>query len=101
MCAAIERLPNKNSQTLAHLEPLITAGFTSCRRGIVERSIATWNGTFGKQETLRYPSRLEQLLRRLQNTAELSLPSLEIRKEEKVGTANSHILTTVTKPVTV
>ncbi|KAF1956993.1 hypothetical protein CC80DRAFT_411578 [Byssothecium circinans] len=80
VCAALERLPNKNSQTLAHLEPLITAGFTSRRRGIVERTIATWNATFGKQDTLQYPAQLEQTLRRQRTTAHLSLPSLEIGK---------------------
>ncbi|KAF2642874.1 hypothetical protein P280DRAFT_540852 [Massarina eburnea CBS 473.64] len=81
-CAAVERLPNKNSQTLAHLEPLITAGFSSRRHSIIIRSVATWNATFGKQDTLQYPTRLENALRQLRNAVELSLPSLEGRETD-------------------
>lgn len=76
---AVERLPRKDSQILLHLEPLISAGFLSTRRSIVNISILTWNGTFGKEGSLRYPSRLEQALQRLRNSVELSLPSLEAR----------------------
>ncbi|KAF1833705.1 hypothetical protein BDW02DRAFT_631041 [Decorospora gaudefroyi] len=79
---AVERLPRKDSQVLLHLEPLITAGFLSKRRTIVNVSIATWNNTFGQEASLRYPSRLEQALRQLRSSAELSLPSLEVRKED-------------------
>jgi hypothetical protein len=81
---AIERLPRKDGQILLHLEPLITAGFVSRRRSIVNISIATWNKTFGQEESLRYPSRLEQALRRLRNTVELSLPSLQPQDEDAV-----------------
>ncbi|KAF2689815.1 hypothetical protein K458DRAFT_327750 [Lentithecium fluviatile CBS 122367] len=84
VCAAIERLPNKDSQILLRLEPLLTAGFVSRRRGLVNMSIATWNATFGKEETLRYPSQLEQALWRLRNRVELSLPSLQIQDENVV-----------------
>ncbi|KAH6633064.1 Rap1-interacting factor 1 N terminal-domain-containing protein [Boeremia exigua] len=72
---AIERLPRKDSQVLLHLEPLITSGFVSRRRKIVNISIATWNKTFGKEENLRYPPRLEKVLRRLHKTVDLALPS--------------------------
>ena len=82
---AIERLPRKDSQILLHLEPLITAGFLSKRRGIVNTSIITWNNTFGKQVTLRYPPRLEQAVRQLRNTVELCLPSLEVHDDDAVS----------------
>ncbi|KAF1845184.1 uncharacterized protein K460DRAFT_337114 [Cucurbitaria berberidis CBS 394.84] len=82
---AIERLPRKDSQILLHLEPLITAGFLSMRRGIVNISIVTWNSTFGKEESLRYPSHLEQALRRLRNTVEIALPSLEVHSKDAVN----------------
>jgi hypothetical protein len=82
---AIERLPRKDSQILVHLEPLITAGFVSRRRSVVNISIATWNKTFGKEESLRYPPRLETALRRLGDTVELSLPSLEDRTGDIVS----------------
>jgi hypothetical protein len=83
---AIERLLQKDSQTLSRLESLITAGFLSRRRSIVNVSIATWNNTFGKEDSLRYPPRLEQALRRLRNSVELSLPSLVVRPEDAVST---------------
>jgi hypothetical protein len=51
----------------------------------VNISIATWNKTFGNEESLRYPSRLEQALRRLRSTVDLSLPSLEARDEDIVS----------------
>ncbi|KAI4938611.1 hypothetical protein J4E85_001052 [Alternaria conjuncta] len=79
---AVERLPRKDSQTLLHLQALVTAGFLSRRRSIVNISIATWNATFGKEESLRYPTRLEQALRQLRNSVELSLPSLEVREDD-------------------
>jgi hypothetical protein len=79
---AIERLPRKDSQMLLHLQALVTAGFLSRRRSIVNISIATWNATFGKEDSLRYPARLEQALRQLRNSVELSLPSLEVQEED-------------------
>ena len=85
MSKAIERLPRKDGQILLHLEPLITAGFISRRRSIVNVSVVMWNKTFGKEESLRYPSQLEKALRRLRSTAELSLPSLEARDEDDVS----------------
>ncbi|KAI4606409.1 hypothetical protein J4E80_010161 [Alternaria sp. BMP 0032] len=82
---AVERLPRKDSQTLLHLQALVTAGFLSRRRSIVNISIATWNATFGKEDSLRYPTRLEQALRQLRNSVELSLPSLEVREDDAVS----------------
>lgn len=93
VCAAIERLPRKDGQILLHLEPLITAGFLSRRHGIVNMSIATWNATFGKEETLRYPAQLEQALRRLRNSVQLSLPSLDVREEDAVSFSFSYLCT--------
>jgi hypothetical protein len=86
----IDRLPRKDSQILLHLESLVTSGFRSRRRSIVNISIATWNSTFGKEESLRYPPRLEQALRRLRNSVELSLPSLVVRPEDAVSACIDH-----------
>jgi hypothetical protein len=75
-----------------HLELLITAGFVSRRRGIVNISIETWNKTFGQAESLRYPARLEQALRRLRTAVELSLPSLDARDEDAVRISNYQVM---------
>ena len=53
-------------------------------------SIMTWNKTFGKEESLRYPVRLEQALRRLRPTVEISLPSLEACEEDAVSSDHIH-----------
>lgn len=45
--------------------------------------------TFGKEDSLRYPTRLEQALRRLHSTVDLSLPSLEARDEDAVSVSVS------------
>lgn len=82
---AIERLPRKDGQVLLHLEPLITSGFVSRRRSIINISISAWNKTFGKEESLRYPPRLEKILRRLHSSVELVLPSLSIKDVESVS----------------
>ncbi|KAL1594432.1 hypothetical protein SLS60_010192 [Paraconiothyrium brasiliense] len=79
VCAAMHKLPRNNGQILLHLEPLVTSGFVSRRREIVDSSISTWNSTFGREKTLRYPPRLQKALRRLRSTVELSLPGLDIR----------------------
>jgi hypothetical protein len=88
---AIERLPRKDSQMLLHLQALVAAGFLSRRRTIVNVAIATWNATFGKEESLRYPPRLEQALRRLMHLVDLSLPSLEVREEDLVSAYTSPV----------
>lgn len=79
------RLPRKDSQVLLHLEPLITAGFITKRRSIVNISIESWNNTFGQEADLRYSTSLEHVLLRLHKIAELSLPSLDIRSDEEVS----------------
>lgn len=84
VCNAMYKLP-RDKQILVHLESLITSGLTSQRRGIVDLSIASWNATFGKEETIRYPTQLEEALRRLSSSVELSLPSLDVRGNEMVG----------------
>lgn len=101
----MHKLPRNNGQILIHLEPLITSGFVSRRRGIVESSIAAWNATFGREQTLRYPSRLEESLRRLRSTVELSLPGLEVREGDNVSlptrTLSFRILLTRTEYCTI
>lgn len=85
MSEAVERLPRKDGQVLLHLEPLITAGFVSRRRDIVNGSITTWNKTFGKEGSLKYPSRLEKVLRRLRSSVDIVMPSLDTDDDESVG----------------
>ncbi|CAI6320586.1 unnamed protein product [Periconia digitata] len=80
ICAALERLQKTDSQTLHHLADLVIAGFVSRRRSIVNVSVSMWNSTFGKQESLKYPTELEDALQRLQPIFQLTLPSLKARE---------------------
>lgn len=83
--SAFERLPRKDGQMLSALEPLLAAGFLSRRRAIVNISVLSWNATFGKESSLRYPSRLERALQRMRNTVELSVPSLPTVTDSSVS----------------
>ncbi|KAF2001935.1 hypothetical protein P154DRAFT_463475 [Amniculicola lignicola CBS 123094] len=83
----IHTLPRKDSDVLAALEPLISAGFLSQRRAIVNMSVTTWNKTFGQQESLQYPQRLAQALRRLQKVVEISSPGLSLSKKDNENDA--------------
>lgn len=74
---AIRKLPKKDSAMLVALEPLITSGFVTRRRRLVNISVESWNDSFGKLDNLRYPSRLELVLQRLAKLVHLSLPSLQ------------------------
>lgn len=81
---ALETLPKKDSSMLITLEPLLTAGFSSRRRSIMNISAATWNATFGKEEDLQYPAILAKALLKLRGSVELSVPTLEGRKDDSV-----------------
>lgn len=70
----ITELPRKDSSLLALLQPLVVAGFVSPRRALVNRTISFWNECFGDQDTLRYPSDLENVLRAARPHVELGLP---------------------------
>lgn len=76
ICDSIKKLPRKDSSTLTALEPLVLAGFISRRRHIVNVAIHTWNDTFGKDQNLRYPSKLENVLQSLRHLVNLDLPNL-------------------------
>ena len=70
----LTELPHKDSSLLTLLQPLMVAGFVSPSRAVVNRTIAFWNECFGEQDTLRYPSNLENVLRAARPYVELGLP---------------------------
>lgn len=69
---------------LVALEPLIASGFNTRRRRLVNISVETWNDTFGKLESLRYPPRLELAVQRLVKIVDLSLPSFQTHDDDTV-----------------
>ena len=70
----LTELPRKDGSLLTLLQPLMVAGFVSPKRAVVNRTIAFWNECFGELESLRYPSKLEKILRAARNHVELDLP---------------------------
>lgn len=80
----IEGLPQKDSNILRALEPLLCSAFESKHRSIVNAAIMLWNSTFGSQATLEYPPCILVALRRLQGIADLQLPSFPKDSEDEV-----------------
>jgi len=70
----LTELPRKDGSLLTLLQPLMVAGFVSPKRAIVNHTIAFWNECFGELDSLRYPSKLEKVLRAARNYVELGLP---------------------------
>jgi hypothetical protein len=70
----LTELPRKDGSLLTLLQPLMVAGFVSPKRAVVNRTIAFWNECFGELDSLRYPSKLEKVLRAARNYVELDLP---------------------------
>lgn len=66
-----------DSVLLKALKDLIASGLNSRQRRVVNRTVETWNNTFGKEATLDYPPQVEKALRRLRPHlgVDLELPS--------------------------
>ena len=81
----LQSIPTKESTLLKALEPLLVAGFASPHRAIVNDTIAFWNETFGAEESLEYPTKLESILRARVAEADIALPTFP-----DVGAAHVH-----------
>ncbi|EAS29561.3 uncharacterized protein CIMG_08307 [Coccidioides immitis RS] len=72
-----------DSQLLNQLTPMIASGFESRHKSIVNSFIREWNSTFGLQETLKYPARLEAALGKLGASTSIRLPGWQHEMELK------------------
>ncbi|KAK5127689.1 hypothetical protein LTR08_004334 [Meristemomyces frigidus] len=68
-------LPQNDSTLLKALEPLLVAGLSCPHKAVVNQTIVFWNASFGCQEALEYPPRLEKILRARSMETDLSLPT--------------------------
>ncbi|KAI9841331.1 MAG: hypothetical protein M1837_000764 [Sclerophora amabilis] len=85
ICRAIASLPSHDSGTLGDLEPIICSGLSSSRQSILNEAIAMWNSTFGAEEALEYPPKVQIVLQRLKPLVELRLPTFpESRQDENL-----------------
>ncbi|EFW15123.1 conserved hypothetical protein [Coccidioides posadasii str. Silveira] len=72
-----------DSQLLNQLTPMVASGFESRHKSIVNSFIREWNSTFGLQETLKYPARLEAALGKLGASTSIRLPGWQHELELK------------------
>jgi deoxyribodipyrimidine photolyase-like uncharacterized protein len=70
----VRNLPS-NKTLLKALDELFAAGLNSTHREIINPTVAFWNSTFGRLESLEYPDKIEQAMRRLQPLVDLDLPT--------------------------
>ena len=63
-----------DSSMLSKLEVLISAGFRSPNKAVVDVTIDVWNKTFGEQELLRYPAALQTVVSRLARHVDIQVP---------------------------
>ena len=71
----MKRVPSADSDVLLSLETLLVAGFASPHRPVVNETILFWNTTFGAQDSLKYPPKLESVLRARMIDASIDLPT--------------------------
>ncbi|KAG2163108.1 hypothetical protein VTO58DRAFT_110574 [Aureobasidium pullulans] len=70
----VRNLPS-NKTLLKALDELFAAGLNSTHREIINPTVAFWNSTFGRLESLEYPDKIKQAMRRLQPLVDLDLPT--------------------------
>lgn len=73
-----------NTRFLFSIKKLTVAGFESRHKAVVNDFIASWNNTFGAEDTLEYPEDLRIVLQKLQYMTELRLPTFPERTGEEV-----------------
>ncbi|KAI9715454.1 MAG: hypothetical protein M1812_005930 [Candelaria pacifica] len=73
--ANLESLNRNDSTLLKTLEELVACGLSSRRRVILTASIKYWNSTFGQEEALLYPAKVQSALAKLRSVAEIQLPT--------------------------
>ena len=82
----MNKFPKKDSALLRVVDGLLTAGFSSPHRSVVNECITFWNSTFGTEEALEYPLELEKVLRARAMEAEVVLPTLSSLEGDDVAT---------------
>lgn len=70
----VESLTRHDSEVLSNLSGLLSSGFESKHKRVVNATIKMWSTTFGAQTTLSYPARLRTALGRLRTVADITLP---------------------------
>ena len=84
---AVKSMPEHNTSLLNSLDLIVEAGFRSHRKTLVNCTIAMWNETFGKADSLEYPSGVERAVRRLKDLVDLELPGFPEHPTSSVSVA--------------
>ncbi|KAL8871868.1 MAG: hypothetical protein Q9174_002396 [Haloplaca sp. 1 TL-2023] len=85
---AIRSIPSHGSGLLNDLQDLLIAGFQSHHKAIVNATIAMWNETFARQESLVYPTMLRKVLTSLRPIVDLDLPGFVDDEDVEVRMAS-------------
>lgn len=85
----IEKLPDHDTNLLSSIQHLLLSGLRSRHRSTVNRSILTWNRTFGCTESLSYPKELRDTLLSLQRMTDIHLPNLPVVEMDQVRMVQS------------
>ncbi|KAL8808328.1 MAG: hypothetical protein Q9182_000148 [Xanthomendoza sp. 2 TL-2023] len=83
--ASLKVVPKPDSFCLSRLQDLITSGFQSRHKRVVNEWITAWNQTFGRAETLEYPVTLRIVLKKLRPTVDIELPGFVEEEESEVS----------------
>ena len=82
---SIDSAPRFDSSSLLEIQDLLTSCLRSRRKSILNRSILTWNRTFGAASSLKYPEALLKVLFKLKDVADIQLPGIENIQDPEVS----------------
>ncbi|KAL2353466.1 Rap1-interacting factor 1 N terminal-domain-containing protein [Cryomyces antarcticus] len=99
ICSTTSRLPRKDSTLLKAIEPLIASGLMAQRKAIVNATIELWNTTFGAEEAIEYPLKVEGALRRLRPAVDLQLPTFPESTTDEVRSCSQQLCSLLTSQV--
>ncbi|KAL8787794.1 MAG: hypothetical protein Q9213_001981 [Squamulea squamosa] len=81
---ALSSVAKPDSNLLGMLQDLLTAGFQSRHRHMVNTTITMWNHTFAKADILDYPPALRLALTKLRRTVDIELPGFGNDDESEI-----------------
>ncbi|KAL8809045.1 MAG: hypothetical protein Q9200_003773 [Gallowayella weberi] len=82
--ASLKLVLKPDSSCLSMLQYLITSGFRSRHKRVVNEWIIIWNQTFAGAKTLEYPVVLQIVLKKLRPTVDIELPGFVEEEESEI-----------------
>lgn len=70
---ALRSFPYHDNLLLTRFAPLVSAGFCSRHKCVVDIFVDTWNQTFGRIEKILYPEQVELALQKFKSRVDVDL----------------------------